>query len=458
VNLGVRYDYFMPDVEIRNRLVNFDLTNLKLVYAGEDGLSNTAGKMTPGKNLAPRIGLAWDVQGNGKTVIRSGFAESFFPMQQSASSLLGEQVPYVVSQNPYGNIPVNPTDWSNIPQIQNPLPAIVPLKPKTTAELNAVSINVLGHGFQNETPSMITWGFGVEHQLAKDQMVEVAYAGSHGSHLMFNYNPNEVQPGIGTQAARRLLQPLANLASISQFDPRNSSMYHGLQTRWQKRFSGGLQFQLAYTFSKNIDYGGSAASGGGAVGGPQTVTCLACGRGLSGFDVRNRFIGNYLYEFPFGKGKKWLTSGFLSQVAGGWAMTGIVTLQSGRPFTVYLNTGVNNGAPSWPNRIGSGKLENPDRAYWFNAADFAAPASNNYGNTGRGILYAPGQANWDTSFMKTFPVRERLKLKFQLDVFNITNTPYFGFPNANIGSPTVGVITSTNNDNRDLQFALKLDW
>jgi hypothetical protein len=458
LNLGVRYDVFMPDVEIRNRLVNFDMSSLQLAYAGENGVSDTANKQTRHGNVGPRVGLAYDVNGDGKTVVRSGFAITYFPMMPSGSSMLGEQVPYVVSQTPFGNIPVNPTNWANIPTINQPFPAIQLVKPLTAAQLNASPVAVLGHSFANQTPSMQTWNLNIERQIGNSMVAEIAYAGSHSTHILFGYNPNEVQPGVGSIQSRRLLQPISNVSSISIYDPRNSSSYHGLSTKLEKRYSSGLQFLLAYTWSKNLDYGGSAASGGGAVGNPQTITNIRAGRGLSGFDVRHRFVASYLYELPFGKGKKWVTSGPMRWVAGGWALTGITTLQSGRPFTVYLASGVNNGAPSWPNRLGSGKLDNPDRQYWFDAKAFAAPPPNTYGNSGRGILISPGQVNFDVSFVKNNRIHERYNVQFRLDTFNLTNTPFFGFPNASIGSPTVGQITSTNSDNRDLQFALKFEF
>jgi len=454
----VRYDVFVPDKEIRNRIVNFDRAELRLVYAGEDGTTRAVNKETRYGNIAPRVGLAYDLGGDGRTIIRSGFGISYFPIMPSGSNMLGEQVPYVVSQTPFGNIPVNPTSWAAIPTIDRPFPEIRTVKPRTTAELNAASIAVLGHSFANETPSQITWNLNIERQIGETMLAEIAYAGSHGVHILFGYNPNEIQPGIGSQASRRLLQPIANISSISVFDPRNSSVYHGLATKFEKRFSSGLQFLAAYTFSKNLDYGGSAASGGGSAGGPQTITNIRAGRGPSGFDVKHRFIGNYLYELPFGPGKRWATSGPLRWVAGGWTLSGITTLQGGRPFTVYLATGVNNGAPSWPNRTGPGRLDNPDRQRWFNAADFEAPPPNTYGNSARGVLYAPGQVNFDVSFVKNNRIGERYNVQFRLDAFNLTNTPYFGFPNASIGSPTVGQITSTNSDNRDLQFALKFEF
>ncbi len=456
INLGVRYDLFVPDREIRNRLVNFDQTNRVLAYAGENGISDTVGKETRTNNIGPRVGLAYNF--GGKTVIRSGFGRTYFPVNPSGSNMLGEQVPYTVSQAPFGNIPTNPVDWTVIPTIAQPFPAIVVVKPKTTAELNAANPVVLGHSFTNETPSMNTWTFNVEHQITSSLMAEVAYAGSVGSHITFGYNANEIQPGIGSNASRRLIQPLANVATISMFDPRNTSVYHGLSTKLEKRFSSGLQFLAAYTFAKNLDYGGSAASGGGAAGGPQTITNIRGGRGPSGFDVRHRFIGNFLYELPFGKGKRWASSGPVTWIVGGWTLAGITTLSTGRPFSLSLASGVNNGAPSWPDRIASGKLDNPDRALWFDPTAFKAPPPNTYGNTGRSVLYSPGIVNFDFSFIKRTVFAERYAVTFQLDTFNIFNTPAFGFPNASIGSPTVGQITSTNSDSRDLQFGLKFSW
>jgi hypothetical protein len=458
MNIGLRYDVFVPDKEIRNRIVNFDRTTLRMRYAGEDGVSDTAGKQTRMSNLGPRIGLAYDVAGNGRTIIRSGFGVSYFPVLPSGSNMLGEQVPYVVSQTPFGNIPTNPTDFSVIPTINQPFPAITTVKPVTTADLNSAAIGVIGHSFRNETPSMMTWNINVEHQIRNTMVAELTYAGSHSTHLTYAFTPNEIQPGIGTPQSRRLLQPLSNISSMTTFEQMNSSMYHGMSAKLEKRFSSGLQFTAAYTFSKNLDYGGSAASGGGAVGNPQTVTNLRAGRGPSGFDVKHRFFANYVYELPFGKGKRWASSGPLRFVAGGWTVTGITTLSGGRPFTVYLNTGVNNGAPSWPNRLGPGTLSNPDRQHWFNDADFAAPSPNTYGNSARGVLYGPGQVNLDVSFVKNNKFRERYNVQFRFETFNLTNTPFFGFPNANIGAPTVGQITTTNSDNRDLQFALKFEF
>jgi hypothetical protein len=289
-------------------------------------------------------------------------------------------------------------------------------------------------------------------------MAEVAYAGSRGANLIWVGNINEVQPGPGTQASRRLIQPLSNVAQILYFDPRNTSSYHGLQAKLNQRFSNGLQFLASYTFGKSLDHAGSPASGGGAVGGPQSVTLFDESRGPSGFDVKHRLVLSGVWALPFGDGHGFANSGLLKPVLENWQLGAIVTLSTGRPFSLTLNTGVNNGAPSWPNRIGDGRLDDPTVDQWFDTTAFVAPPPNTYGDVGRGVLYAPGTQTIDVSLSRTFPIATRYRVQFRADAFNLFNTPQFGFPNAAIGSPTAGRITTTIGDNRSMQFALKLDF
>jgi hypothetical protein len=291
-------------------------------------------------------------------------------------------------------------------------------------------------------------------------LLEVEYAGSAAKHLVLCYNPNEVQPGPGLEASRRLLQPIASVSNMLQCDPRNRSTYHAGTLKLQKRFSNGYQFLVSYTYGKSLDYGSSAASGGGAVGNGQTITNMDAWHGPSGFDVRHRAVISYVYELPFGTGRRWMSEsgGFMQAVVGGWQLSGITTMTTGRPFTVTLQTGVNNGAPSWPNRIGSGKLDNPTVDLWFNPADFVAPPPNTYGDSGRGILYGPGHVNFDTSLSKRFASGGGSNVEFRWDVFNLFNHPGFGFPNSAIGNPNAGRITSTVVDNRSMQFALKINF
>jgi hypothetical protein len=467
LNIGLRHEVYRPDVEIRNRLVNFDVRTNRLVYAGEDGVSRTAGKETRWGNFGPRFGFAWDVFGSQRWVVRGGYAISHFPEPHSASNLLGQQVPYTISQTVAPEAFPSAAAFTSgaLRNISDPFPAIIPVKPRTTAELNAANPRVLGHSFENETPYAQSYGLNIQHQLTQTILVEVGYAGSRGIHIPIFYNYNEVQPGPSTvsQADRRLIQPLKNVANILVADPRNMSTYHGLVTKVEKRFSQGLQFLVSYTFGKALDYGGTAASGGGAVGNPQTVTNIKAGRGPAGYDVKHRAVISYVYELPWGPGRRWLSDGAVANVLGGWQVTGITTLTTGRPFTVFLQNGVNNGAPSWPNRIADGRLDNANRERWYDPAAFVRPALNaqgfgGYGNSARGVLYAPGHTNFDASLMKDFTLFEDVKLRFQIDAFNLFNNPSFGFPNQNADSPTAGRITSTLNDNRILQAALRINF
>jgi hypothetical protein len=367
-------------------------------------------------------------------------------------------VPYTISQNV--NPEVNPTNWANVRSIDNPFAPIQMVKPQTTAELNAANPRVLGHGFENETPSAQQWHLGVERQLFGPVVAELGYVGSAGKHLLLCWNPNEVQPGTGSQASRRLLQPLSNAATIIQCDPRNRSTFHALQARVNQRFTNGFQLLFSYTWGKSLDYGGSAASGGGQTGNPQTVTNMDAGKGPSGFDVRHRAVISSVYELPWGPDRPWLNQGgLLSAIVGGWQASSIITATTGRPFNVTLAAGVNNGAPSWPNRTGSGELDNPSVDLWFNPADFVAPPPNTYGDVGRGVLYSPGHLNVDLSLAKRFFMfGGRTNAQVRVEAFNLFNNPGFGFPNAAIGSPTVGRITTTVVDNRSMQFAIKFDF
>jgi hypothetical protein len=456
LNAGLRYEIFGAETEEHNKIVNFDPVNLRLIYAGEDGASLSVNKKTQ-HGLAPRLGLTYDLFGNSSTILRTGFGITYFPEQPSASNMIGQQVPYTISQNV--SYATNTSDFSAVRTIDDPFPPIVQVKPRTTAELQAANPRVLGHSFENETPYAEQWHFGIERRVLSAMAVELTYAGSAGKHLVLCYNPNELQPGTGSQQSRRLIQPLNNLSNMVQCDPRNQSTYHSGQLKVTQRFSGGLQFLGSYTYGKSLDYGGSAASGGGAVGNPQTVTNLEAGHGPSGFDVRHRAVISGVWELPWGPGRRWMNdSGVLGVVVGGWQLSGIGTVTTGRPFTVFMQNGVNNGAPSWPDRIGSGELDHPTVDKWYNPADFKAPPANNYGNTGRGILYAPGHVNVDTSLSKRFTISGRSNFEFRWDAFNLFNHPGFGFPNQNFDSPTAGRITSTIVDNRSMQFSFKVNF
>ena len=457
LNLGVRYDRFGAPSEKRNDITNFDPSTDTLIYAGVGGTSDTVNVQTPGKNFQPRIGFAYDPFGHGNTVIRAGYSISYFPLMPSGSAFLGQNVPYTVSQN--YSPPVYPTSsqFGSIPTIADPFGPPVTVQPMSSADLNAANPLIYSWAFRNQTPYMQSYNIDVQHQFTTNMLLEVAYAGSRGIHLQEGFNINEVEPGPGSLASRRLIQPLSNVTTINYYFPGNMSNYNSLQIKVQKNLSHGLQFLASYTYSKSLDYAGSSASGGGAVGNPQTYTNRRAGYGPSGFDIAQRFVGSWVYLLPFGNQIK---NGFVSRLASGWEIDGISTIETGFPFSVTLNQGVNNGAPSWPNRVCSGTLANPDPYLWYNPSCFVPPPAYTYGNVARGVLFGPGLTDFDVSFVKNTKIQERYNLQFRADSFNLLNTPSFSVSgiNTSIGSPTAGRITSTNVDNREFQLALKLTF
>jgi hypothetical protein len=488
LNLGIRYDVFTPDVEKDNKLANFNENTLVYDFAGQNGVSRTAGIQTRYGNVGPRIGLAYDLNGKGSTVIRAGFGISYFPDPFSASDELGQNPPFTISQTfsspatfPLASAfaPANQCSAGNQsascqPILSNPFPqgaVALPLSSlTTTTALNAAHPALIGHSRQNQTPNTQTYTLGLEHQ-SLGGVVGLAYAGSHSVHLTYAYSPNEVgliQPGGPTSTTlRRLYQPINNISTWVQEDMINASNYNSLQANYNKRYTHGLTALISYTYSKSLDYGGSAASGGGSAGNPQTVTNLKAGYGASGFDQKHRLVSSVTYELPFGTGKQFLNSGFASKVLGGFEIDAITTYASGPPFSVNLNSGVNSGSPSWPNRIGGrGKIDHGNPLRFFNATlcpagqtslpsgavcAFQTPAANTYGNVARSVLYGPTTKDWDIGLQRRFKLYEDKSLNLKFDAFNAFNTPNFSNPNTAIGSAQAGQITGTVNDNRDLQ-------
>ncbi len=298
----------------------------------------------------------------------------------------------------------------------------------------------------------IQWTVSVERQLSNSTFVEVAYVGSEASHLDNSRNLNDAPPALGAVQARR---PYPLWGGIRWLGADAKSYYEALQLRGERRFSHGFSFLAAYTWSHNIDTSyGTNESLPFTPGGVQNDNCWGCERSNSGFDYRHRFTTSYLWHIPAPKDWRGVQGFALKD----WSFNGIVTYQTGFPFTVtqagnQQNTSAGTQRPNYvPGQ--DPHLAHPDPSLWFNINAFQA-AVLQYGSVGRNILRQPGIKTWDVGLFKEFPVSEGRRFQFRAEAFNLYNTPQFNAPSAQLGAPGFGQITGTWLSNRQLQLGLK---
>ena len=265
VNAGLRYEIFTAPTEEENRLVNFDLANLTLIYAGENGASETVNLKTRKNNFAPRLGLTYLITDDSRTILRTGYGITYFPVAASASNLLGQQVPYTISQNV--NPEVNPVNWGHRPQHRQSVPA----NPAGQAADHCGAergqpARARPRVRERDARRRSSGTSASSASCSARSSPRSATSAVPASTWCSAGTPTRCSPARERQASRRLLQPLSNAATIIQCDPRNRSTYHGLQTRVNQRYTNGMQMLFSYTWGKSLDYGGSAASGGGQTG------------------------------------------------------------------------------------------------------------------------------------------------------------------------------------------------
>ncbi|MCU1259759.1 MAG: TonB-dependent hemoglobin/transferrin/lactoferrin receptor family protein [Bryobacterales bacterium] len=444
INLGLRYDLFTPPVERYNRQSDFLPGSGTVAVAGQSGVS--AGILNVRKNdFAPRVGLAYRL--GEKTVVRSAYGLYFFNEQGTGGSArLFINYPFAQSYSVSCSATVPCLTTAN---------GI----PNTLSSANLPSVVYIPQ--RNPTATMQQWNLTVERQMTPSLVVRGAYVGSRGNHLSISLDENVAVPGAGAIPARR---PYPQYATIASYEPIGISTYHALELSAEKRFSKGMSFLAAYTFSKAIDEGGGGNSASAEsrvnVQDPRNVKTEY---GLADFNFPQRFTLSAIYDLPFGKGRQYLAnaSRILDGVAGGWALTSIVTAQNGPPGTVTMATSTSNtGTAQYPNRVCDGNLSNSQRTiqHWYDTSCFVAPALYTFGNAGRNIVIAPGLVTWDLGAHKDFRITEGTGLTLRGEFFNVLNKANFGYPNTSIGSLAAGSITSVVTTGRQIQLALRLHW
>jgi outer membrane receptor protein involved in Fe transport len=445
-NLGLRYELNPALTEPDNLLSNFDVATRSIIIAGQNGLGSNVYD-TDKNNFAPRFGFAFQPFGDGKTVIRGGYG-IYYDLP-----IVGNELGGIYGNPPFRSTSTFNGNRDNPISLNNPFPA---------ASQGAATLSPTGVQRDLQTSYLQNFSLGIQREIFKDTVVEVAYVGNKGTNLLRNRNINQAVLGTGSIASRR---PFAGFGNIPYRESSANSIYHSLQARAEKRFSDGFTFLVSYTFAKSIDDSSGVPASIASTNNPQNSFDLRAERGLSEFDVRHRFVASFIYELPFGKGKQFLSGGIIAQIFGNFEIAGIVVSQTGRPFTPRISSDRSNTGQlqDRPNIVGNPRIDNPDPALWFNTAAFALPIAGTsviagtFGNAGRNILTGPGFHNTDIALVKRIKFGETRNLELRGEVFNLLNTPNFDLPNTFADSNQFGKIFSAG-PARQIQFGIKFDF
>lgn len=451
LNLGLRWDYYSPFSEVANRWANFNVTTGKIDIAGQNGVDKYAGVKPYYKNFGPRAGFAYTLFTH--TVVRGGFGMFYNPTGSEGGSLR------LFRQLPFGStVSISPGDINVGQRVSDGFPA---LQPVNFALANAPFGAMFAVDPHFRPSYAEQFNVTVEHEIVPWALVvKTAAIGNLGRHLYNTYNANQAVPGATVLNTRRALYGIApNLSDASYFTTDGLSEYYAFQLTVDKRFSRGLSAILGYAWSHAIDNVPLEFGGGAAGPQPQDPRNIRAERGNSIIDMRHRLTLSYLWELPFGSGKALLNHGGpVNWVLGGWQTNGILTMQSGLPFSPVLQISTTNtGTGSRPDVVGAVSYPHTLQR-WFDPSAFGTPAPYTYGNAGRNILLGPGRVNWDMSLFKNFVIREQMRFEFRAEAFNVFNHPQFGLPNASIGNGQVGTITSTVGNPRQLQMGLRFQF
>lgn len=491
LNLGLRWEVERPRTERYNQLTNFDYSakppltapglNLRgaLSFVGVGGTSRYQAE-TEWDNFSPRVGFAYQV--TVKTVMRGGAGLFYAPTTGGSApgdfGISGFQASTDLLTSLDGVTPLN--------YLRDPYPD--GLNRPTGSSLGAAtllgqSVSFLDRGVR--VPYTAQWNFTIQHELPGTLLFQVGYVGTRGLHLQNNRTLNQLPDGalaLGnslrdlvanrffgqikagplsrqTVSRAQLLRPYPHFDGVTALsDTFGVSAYHALQAKLEKRFARGVTTTVSYSYSKMMDdhhggFAGEALSGGGF----QNWNNRRADWAVSALDQTHRFIANAVYELPFQKDQK----GALGRIAGGWQIGAILSAFSGGPLGISsaVNTTFSQGGGQRPNWNGvSSKLDNPTPDRWFDTSVFSAAPPYTFGNAPRtfGGSRIDGTGNLDLSLIKNTALREKLRLQFRAEFFNLTNTPQFGPPNTAFGSPQFGIVAAQGNQPRIIQFALKL--
>lgn len=465
-NLGLRYEYFTNPTEQYARQANFNINSGRLILASDNSDSLVE---TDKNNFSPRIGFAYDIGGDGKSVIRGGYGIFYFLDRGGIDNQLAQNPPFSgFSVFTYeagfritlsGRAPNGSLD-------SRLATGALPLGDVSGVDLNnPTNVDVLAVLPDNETSRVQQFNVQYQRQLTNSTAISVGYVGTRGSNLILYYNLNGriVQTGTNVPCPRALVNnkcfPNINAARVR--DDNGKSQYDSLQVQLERRFTRGWQYRAAYTYSKTKDNGEGAFDSVA-----DTNINFIEPFSTSRIDFPHVFSFESVLDIPFGRGRMFGSdiNPVLDAIVGGWQLNGIFRWQSGQPFDVRAN-GVRLDI------VGDPYAGSDDR--FLNPASFRLTTNNGFGNLERNSLRSPSTKQLNLGLTKNFGIYEDIKLQFRAEFFNIFNTPQLGVPDTNCDPQTdstqpnfrqcrntgFGIIRSTQAfTNRQIQFGLRLEF
>lgn len=470
LNLGLRWELHTPWDEVKNRQANFNLLTGQQYISGQscpyndcNALYNQYNGIT---NFQPRLGVAW-TPGGGKLVVRAGYTMSNYLEGTGTNLRLPINPPFAVehdnnyqSSTVFGTMPGSTLDQGFLPFTSN-----------AGNQLVGATLRVWDPNIRPAVSNQ--WNLTLQYQLDSTTTVQAAYVGQRATHLMVPMPYfQKVLNSNGTVSPTEYLAGnptlLSEIGQISGTATIGNQDYEGLQMQVRKRLSSGLEYTVAYTYSKcmtnNMGYYGQGGQSGQSNWYYQNIYDAAAEWGPCDYDAAHNFVTNAVYDIPFGNGRKF-GSGMnkaLDAVAGGWEVAGILSLHTGFPMTVGANDASNTGSRgSRADCIAPVDILGTQNAnasigngyQWYNPSAFAQPANGTFGNCGVGTVRGPGLASLDFNLSKSFKITERQVIDLRAEFINLTNTPILNSPNNGVGT-TLGLLNSSQGA-RNVQFALK---
>lgn len=410
-----------------------------LFVAGTDGVPRGLAKNVY-DDFAPRVGVAWDPTGHGTTVVRGGFGMAYYRVQGNDT--------YNITNNPpfAQNVTLDYSASNTTPAIDNPAQGTAaPLAPASLLTIDA----------DYPPPLIEQYSLGVQRQLSPSSTLSVAYVGSHGEHLPVSIDENQPLPVSGFDfnpllnnkpaPPQNLFRPYAGWGSITQEEMAAVSDYNSLQADFERHMSHGLQFGVAYTYSKAMD---DASATGNQ---PQNAYNLRADWGPSAFDSTHILQINYDWRLPFFQGQR----GAAGKALGGWEFAGITTVETGLPLNIGL-TGAGHGLATRPDVTGA--VSAPHQVdQWFTTASFSDPGAGFLGSSARNTVAGPPMTVFNWSLYKHFRISERIDTELRFEFYNIFNQVNFMNVSTNLGAGNFGEVTSAH-DPRIIQLGLMLHF